>query len=47
MTVSEAARVNMIESQLRPNKVTDERAIASFVLYPMPSRYAFSSAARW
>ena len=27
MTVSEAARVNMIESQLRPSKVTDERVI--------------------
>src|SRR6266700_3442285 len=31
MTVHEAARVNMIESQLRPNKVTDERAIAAFM----------------
>jgi protein-L-isoaspartate(D-aspartate) O-methyltransferase len=31
MTVSEAARVNMIESQLRPNKVTDERVIAAFM----------------
>jgi protein-L-isoaspartate(D-aspartate) O-methyltransferase len=30
MTVYEAARVNMIESQLRPNKVTDERVIAAF-----------------
>jgi protein-L-isoaspartate(D-aspartate) O-methyltransferase len=31
MTVYEAARVNMIESQLRPNKVTDERVIAAFM----------------
>ena len=30
MTVYEAARVNMIESQLRPNKVTDARVIAAF-----------------
>ena len=30
MTVYEAARANMIESQLRPNKVTDERVIAAF-----------------
>ena len=27
----EAARVNMIESQLRPNKVTDERVIEAFM----------------
>src|SRR5579863_9962887 len=31
MTVYEAARVHMIESQLRPNKVTDERVIAAFM----------------
>src|SRR5882762_1733142 len=31
MTVYEAARGNMVESQLRPNKVTDERAIAAFM----------------
>ncbi len=31
MTVYEAARVNMIESQLRPNKVTDERVVAAFM----------------
>ena len=31
MTLSEAARVNMIESQLRPNKVGDERVIAAFL----------------
>ena len=31
MAVYEAARVNMIESQLRPNKVTDERVIAAFM----------------
>jgi len=31
MTVYEAARVNMIESQLRPNKVTDERVLAAFM----------------
>jgi protein-L-isoaspartate(D-aspartate) O-methyltransferase len=30
MTVYEAARVNMIESQLRPNKVSDERVIGAF-----------------
>ncbi len=30
MTVYEAARGNMIESQLRPNRVTDERVIAAF-----------------
>ena len=30
MTVYKAARANMIESQLRPNKVTDERVIAAF-----------------
>ena len=30
MPVYEAARANMIESQLRPNKVTDERLIAAF-----------------
>lgn len=27
----EAARINMIESQLRPNKVTDERVLAAFL----------------
>src|SRR5713226_5472809 len=31
MTVYEAARVNMVESQLRPNKVTDERVLAAFM----------------
>jgi protein-L-isoaspartate(D-aspartate) O-methyltransferase len=31
MTVCEAARVNMIDSQLRPNKVTDERLIDAFM----------------
>jgi protein-L-isoaspartate(D-aspartate) O-methyltransferase len=31
MTLHEAARLNMIESQLRPNKVTDERVIAAFM----------------
>src|SRR5947208_2666231 len=31
MTLNEAARVNMVESQLRPNKVTDERVIAAFM----------------
>jgi protein-L-isoaspartate(D-aspartate) O-methyltransferase len=31
MTVHDAARVNMIESQLRPNKVTDERVIGAFM----------------
>src|SRR5436309_12371458 len=31
MTLNEAARVNMVESQLRPNKVTDERLIAAFM----------------
>jgi protein-L-isoaspartate(D-aspartate) O-methyltransferase len=31
MTVYDAARVNMIESQLRPNKVTDERVIGAFM----------------
>jgi len=31
MTVYEAARANMIESQLRPNKVTDERVLAAFM----------------
>ncbi len=31
MSVYEAARVNMVESQLRPNKVTDERVIAAFM----------------
>ncbi|HVC57650.1 MAG TPA: protein-L-isoaspartate O-methyltransferase [Stellaceae bacterium] len=30
MTVYEGARIHMIESQLRPNKVTDERVIAAF-----------------
>ena len=30
MTVYDAARVNMIESQLRPNKVTDQRVIDAF-----------------
>src|ERR1700675_3412630 len=30
MTVHDTARVNMIESQLRPNKVTDERVIGAF-----------------
>jgi protein-L-isoaspartate(D-aspartate) O-methyltransferase len=30
MTVYETARVNMVESQLRPNKVTDERVIDAF-----------------
>jgi protein-L-isoaspartate(D-aspartate) O-methyltransferase len=30
MSVYEAARVNMIESQIRPNKVTDERLIGAF-----------------
>jgi protein-L-isoaspartate(D-aspartate) O-methyltransferase len=31
MTVYEAARINMVESQLRPNKVTDERVTAAFM----------------
>ncbi len=31
MTVYDAARANMVESQLRPNKVTDERLIAAFM----------------
>jgi protein-L-isoaspartate(D-aspartate) O-methyltransferase len=31
MTVQNAARVNMIESQLRPNKVTDERVLDAFL----------------
>ena len=31
MTLNEAARVNMVESQLRPNRVTDERLIAAFM----------------
>jgi protein-L-isoaspartate(D-aspartate) O-methyltransferase len=30
MSVYEAARINMIESQIRPNKVTDERLIGAF-----------------
>jgi protein-L-isoaspartate(D-aspartate) O-methyltransferase len=30
MTAFEAARAHMIESQLRPNKVTDERILAAF-----------------
>ena len=30
MPVYEAARANMIESQIRPNKVTDERVIGAF-----------------
>jgi hypothetical protein len=30
MSVHETARANMIESQLRPNKVTDERVIDAF-----------------
>jgi protein-L-isoaspartate(D-aspartate) O-methyltransferase len=31
MTVYEAARINMVESQLRPNKVTDERVLTAFL----------------
>ncbi|HEV2334589.1 MAG TPA: protein-L-isoaspartate O-methyltransferase [Stellaceae bacterium] len=31
MSVYETARANMVESQLRPNKVTDERVIAAFM----------------
>jgi protein-L-isoaspartate(D-aspartate) O-methyltransferase len=31
MTIYEAARVHMVESQLRPNKVTDERVLAAFL----------------
>src|SRR6058998_2177167 len=31
MTDYDAARRNMVESQLRPNKVTDERVIAAFM----------------
>src|SRR5438477_12445102 len=31
MTVYDAARVNMIESQLRPNRVSDEPVIAAFM----------------
>jgi protein-L-isoaspartate(D-aspartate) O-methyltransferase len=31
MTGYEAARANMVESQLRPNRVTDERVIAAFM----------------
>jgi protein-L-isoaspartate(D-aspartate) O-methyltransferase len=31
MTVHDAARVNMVENQLRPNKVTDERVIDAFL----------------
>ena len=30
MNVHETARLNMIETQLRPNKVTDERVLAAF-----------------
>lgn len=30
MPIYEAARANMVESQIRPNKVTDERVIAAF-----------------
>jgi protein-L-isoaspartate(D-aspartate) O-methyltransferase len=30
MSVHETARLNMIENQLRPNKVTDERVLAAF-----------------
>src|SRR5438552_5219996 len=30
MTVYEAARIHMIDSQLRPNKVTNERVLAAF-----------------
>ncbi len=30
MPVYETARANMVESQIRPNKVTDERVIAAF-----------------
>src|SRR5204863_1146613 len=30
MSLHDIARVNMIESQLRPNKVTDERIIEAF-----------------
>ena len=30
MSVYDAARANMVESQIRPNKVTDERIIAAF-----------------
>src|ERR1700716_3376818 len=30
MSLSETARAKMIESQLRPNRVTDERVIAAF-----------------
>src|SRR6266446_9096258 len=31
MTVFDAARANMIDNQLRPNKVTDERVIDAFL----------------
>jgi len=31
MSVSDAARVHMVESQLRPNKVTDERVVDAFL----------------
>ncbi len=31
MTVYDAARLNMIDNQLRPNKVTDERVIDAFM----------------
>jgi protein-L-isoaspartate(D-aspartate) O-methyltransferase len=31
MSIYEAARTNMVESQLRPNKVTDERVLAAFM----------------
>lgn len=31
MTVCDDARLNMVENQLRPNKVTDERVIAAFL----------------
>ena len=30
MTVYDSARINMIENQLRPNKVTDERVLNAF-----------------
>ena len=30
MSVHETARLNMVENQLRPNKVTDERVLAAF-----------------
>ena len=45
MTVFDAARAHMIESQIRPNKVTDERVLAAYGRDPARAVRARTAAA--